>query len=150
MEARVKRMVNEYIELGDRLYKATIFTAKVMNGMELPEGMTRDDFALLDKQRVTMDEYHRILHERLFRAGVDMKNQPELSFGQKLVGADFNPSGDDKVKRLKQLAAEMADIVHEHREGSDAKLFDPMFSEAALVGIKSAAMFSVSLVTNKH
>ena len=35
----------------------------------------------------------------------------ELTFGEKLVGKTFNPSGDDKVARLKALAAEMSDIV---------------------------------------
>ena len=35
----------------------------------------------------------------------------ELSFGQKLVGLTFNPSGDDKVGRAKQLCAELVDMV---------------------------------------
>lgn len=33
----------------------------------------------------------------------------ELTFGQRLVGLTFNPSGDDKVGRAKQLCAELAD-----------------------------------------
>ena len=41
-----------------------------------------------------------------------MENQ-EFTFGQKLVGVDFNPSKNPKVDRLKELFAEAADIVHE-------------------------------------
>jgi hypothetical protein len=35
-----------------------------------------------------------------------------LTFGEKLVGLSFNPSGDDKVTRAKKLCAELADLVH--------------------------------------
>lgn len=35
----------------------------------------------------------------------------KLSFGQKLVGLTFNPSGDDKVNKAKQLCAELVDMV---------------------------------------
>jgi hypothetical protein len=35
----------------------------------------------------------------------------ELTFGEKAVGLNFNPSGDAKVKRLKELYAEIIDIV---------------------------------------
>lgn len=41
-----------------------------------------------------------------------MENQ-EFTFGQKLVGLDFNPSKNPKVDRLKELFAEAADIIHE-------------------------------------
>lgn len=39
----------------------------------------------------------------------------ELSFGQKLVGLTFNPSGDEKVQRAKILCAELADLVRDHQ-----------------------------------
>ena len=38
----------------------------------------------------------------------------ELTFGQKLVGSQFNPSGDPKVQRAKELCAELADLLYEH------------------------------------
>ena len=46
--------------------------------------------------------------------------QKELSFGQKLVGLDFNPSGDPKVLKAKQLCAELADLLHDHTKQSEA------------------------------
>lgn len=40
-----------------------------------------------------------------------MENQ--FTFGQKLVGVDFNLSKNPKVDRLKELFTEAVDIVHE-------------------------------------
>ena len=39
------------------------------------------------------------------------------TFGQKLVGLTFNPSGDPKVQKAKELCAELADLLNEHFEG---------------------------------
>ena len=33
-----------------------------------------------------------------------------MTFGEKLVGLSFNPSVDQKVQRIKELAAKMADF----------------------------------------
>lgn len=40
----------------------------------------------------------------------------ELSFGEQLVGLSFNPSGNPKVQRAKELCAELADLVREGNE----------------------------------
>lgn len=45
----------------------------------------------------------------------------ELSFGEKLVGLSFNPSGDAKVLKAKQLCAELANLVYEDTGGSDSQ-----------------------------
>lgn len=37
--------------------------------------------------------------------------EQELTFGQKAVGLTFNPSGDDKVAKAKQLFADVIDIM---------------------------------------
>lgn len=37
--------------------------------------------------------------------------QQELTFGQKAVGLSFNPSCNDKVNKVKQLAADLIDLV---------------------------------------
>jgi hypothetical protein len=44
-----------------------------------------------------------------------MENQTnaELTFGQKAVGLNFNPSGEDKVGRAKQLMADALDLLKE-------------------------------------
>jgi len=39
-----------------------------------------------------------------------------MTFGEKLVGLTFNPSGDAKVQRAKELCAELADLLQEDRE----------------------------------
>lgn len=36
----------------------------------------------------------------------------ELTFGEKLVGLNFNPSADDNVSKAKRLCAELADLLH--------------------------------------
>lgn len=36
----------------------------------------------------------------------------ELTYGQKMVGLSFNPSGKDDVTRVKQLYAEIIDILN--------------------------------------
>jgi hypothetical protein len=43
----------------------------------------------------------------------------ELSFGQMLVGLNFNPSNDPKVQRAKELCAELADLVFEENKVLD-------------------------------
>lgn len=42
--------------------------------------------------------------------------QDEMTFGQKLVGLTFNPSGDPKVQRAKELCAELADLIYQDNE----------------------------------
>jgi len=38
----------------------------------------------------------------------------ELTFGEKLVGLTFNPSGDEKVQRAKEICAELADLINQN------------------------------------
>jgi hypothetical protein len=39
-----------------------------------------------------------------------------LTFGEQLVGLNFNPSNDSKVQRAKELCAELADLVYDGNE----------------------------------
>lgn len=82
-----------------------------------------------------------------------------LSFGEQLVGTDFNPSGDNKVKRLKQLAAEMANIVNEHdspaaggdtQPGQHSSYLNATFKGGAIRRILDAQMWAVKHITNRH
>lgn len=52
-----------------------------------------------------------------------MENQTEreLTFGEKAVGLTFNPSGDEKVNKAKQLMADALDLLKE-AEAEKAKL----------------------------
>ena len=54
-----------------------------------------------------------------------MDTKTDLTFGQKLMGLTFNPSGDDKVTKAKTLCAELADLLRDNFspgiEGNDLK-----------------------------
>lgn len=143
----IQRMINEYIQLGDKLQKLTAFLNKI-TPLDMPSNMTQDDVDLLTDQHLHMMNYQAVLAKRLQKTGVDLSKQPELSFGMKLVGIDFNPSGDPKVTELKQLAARMADVVDGgivSRTG-----FSGFLRDGAIERILDAQMWAVKHVTNKH
>lgn len=79
----------------------------------------------------------------------NMDQTPELTFGQQLVGLTFNPSGDPKVQRAKELCAELADLLNEHyNEGRRSssylriKLFEHTIGE-----VLNAQMNAVKMLT---
>lgn len=77
-----------------------------------------------------------------------VQDTPVLTFGEKLVGKTFNPSGDDKVARLKQIFAEAADIVNDHE--STSTYCGNLIKGKALGEILNAQMCAVKHVTNTH
>lgn len=84
-------------------------------------------------------------------------NVEPLTFGEQLVGKTFNPSGDDKVARLKALASEMADIVRDERmrrldAGQDSKDdgIATILFEGTIKEILTAQMLSVKYLTLKY
>lgn len=52
----------------------------------------------------------------------ELSQVPVLSFGEELVGLTFNPSGDPRVQRAKQLCAELADLIQ-------GDMLDKVFSD---------------------
>jgi hypothetical protein len=84
-----------------------------------------------------------------------INNNNNTSFGERLVGIDFNPSGDDKVKKAKQLFAEAANLLEDSRVASIASgtytaMRQSIFDHA--VGqVLNAQMCTVKLLTfEKH
>ena len=77
----------------------------------------------------------------------------ELSYGEKLVGINFNPSSDTKVDRVKALCAELADIVNEEvgviNEDSATALQKTLFNHT-IGEILNAQMNIVKLITLKY
>lgn len=74
-----------------------------------------------------------------------------LTFGEKLVGISFNPSGDERVNKVKKLCAEVMDILYEHipEDGDRTYLEDTLFNKS--VGdILDAQMTAVKLLTLKE
>jgi hypothetical protein len=72
-----------------------------------------------------------------------------LSFGEILVGIEFNPSNDDKVAKVKQLMAEVANIMKDaYNEGQKSPVKSLLFDHA--VGeILNAQMNAVKVITFK-
>lgn len=49
-----------------------------------------------------------------------VENNEELTYGQKAVSLTFNPSGDERVRIIKQLYAEIIDRLHNLRAQSNS------------------------------
>ena len=73
-----------------------------------------------------------------------------MTFGEKLVGLTFNPSGDQKVQRIKELAAEMADLLEEVNRTQESSYLGNTFYGGAIRRILDAQMYSVKFLTNKY
>ena len=86
------------------------------------------------------------------------ENMEELTFGQKAVGLPFNPSGDVTVTRVKQLCAELIDIVEQKiefdestkPEGTRLSWATNVFRTAAFNAIIAAQMAVVKFLTWKN
>lgn len=79
----------------------------------------------------------------------EISNLP--TFGEKLVGLQFNPSNDDKVYKAKKLCADLADLLisefEDNKESSELK--NTLFHHA--VGeILNAQMNVVKVLTLKY
>ncbi len=78
------------------------------------------------------------------------ENRP-YTYGEKLVGLDFNPSGDPKVHRAKVLCAELADLAHERFEAQEnhTTLNETLFKHT-IGEILNAQMNVVKVLTFKY
>ena len=76
--------------------------------------------------------------------------QNPLSFGERLVGIQFNPSNDDKVAKLKSLFAEAANIIDEEFRGRDNSSLGSTLFDHTVGEILNAQMNCVKLVTLKY
>lgn len=74
----------------------------------------------------------------------------ELTFGQQLVGLTFNPSGDDKVLKAKQLCAELADLINEEASTKLNGGLPHILYEHTIGEILNAQMNVVKLLTLKY
>ena len=73
----------------------------------------------------------------------------ELTFGKKLVGLDFNPSGDPKVHRAKELCAELADLLNDNFDYKNCSPLKHSLHEHAIGEILNAQMNVVKVLTLK-
>ena len=77
-----------------------------------------------------------------------------LTFGQKAVGLNFNPSGDENVTKAKQLSADLIDLVEEHKEkvssqGVQLSWVTNVFRTAAFNAVIAAQLAVVKFLTWK-
>lgn len=81
-----------------------------------------------------------------------MADEREMTYGEKAVGLTFNPSGDPKVLKLKQLYAEIIDILNTDKTRGNASTYE-ISGEAkrlysiAITQAQDAQMWSVKATT---
>lgn len=72
----------------------------------------------------------------------------EMTYGEKAVGLTFNPSGDEKVQKVKELYAQIIDLCNEARteagQGEKGRLLSVAITEA-----QTAQMWAVKGITYK-
>jgi len=74
----------------------------------------------------------------------------DLTFGEKLVGINFNPSADDKVAKAKRLCADLADLLNEHNESREKSQDSQRLFSHAVGAILDAQMNTVKVLTFNH
>lgn len=72
----------------------------------------------------------------------------ELTFGQKAVGLNFNPSGDDAVANCKQGFANEIDRMNDLRSKSESQEQKRLCS-VAITELQTAQMWAVKALTWK-
>lgn len=76
------------------------------------------------------------------------KDGQSLSYGERAVGLTFNPSGDEKVQKVKELYAQIIDMCNEMRteagQGEKGRLFSVAITET-----QAAQMWAVKAITWK-
>lgn len=76
----------------------------------------------------------------------------DLTYGQKAVGLTFNPSGDSKVQKVKELYAEIIDIVMNNAypvEGGKTTEMQALSTES-IRQAQAAQMWAVKAITWKN
>ncbi len=82
--------------------------------------------------------------------GGDSQDNRQLTFGEKLVGLNFNPSNDDKVSKAKKLCADLADLLHEDSRNSETSELKNILLPATYAAILNAQMNVVKVLTLKY
>lgn len=72
-----------------------------------------------------------------------------LTYGQKAVGLNFNPSGDDEVARCKQMFADVIDQMAALLE-SDPRPEVRRMASVAITEAQTAQMWAVKAITWKE
>lgn len=79
----------------------------------------------------------------------EARKERELSFGEKAVGLSFNPSGDEKVQKIKEHMAAVLDIVHEGNGTASSEALGYDLDKLAVGQLVLAQMAAVKAITYK-
>ena len=74
----------------------------------------------------------------------------EMTFGEKLVGLTFNPSGDKNITKVKELCAELADLLNQNADPSSERPLCKLLFDKAIGDILDAQMNIVKVLTFKY
>lgn len=85
--------------------------------------------------------------ESMFTAG---STQQELTYGQKLVGLTFNPSGDVRVNEVKVLFAKAADLLYDYYHSQESTQLSNQLFVHTIGEILNAQMNVVKVLTLKY
>lgn len=96
--------------------------------------------------RIKFDKY---MEKNQLPEGVGMVETKLPTFGELLVGLEFNPSGDPDVHRVKELAAEMAEILKRRYEEDQRSPVKSLLFDHAVGEILNAQMTVVKVITMK-
>lgn len=72
----------------------------------------------------------------------------EMTFGEKAVGLDFNPSNSDAVSEVKAQFAALIDQINNLRTGSTGER--ARCASEAITGLQTAQMWAVKALTWKY
>ena len=75
-----------------------------------------------------------------------MTDERTLSFGQRAVGLTFNPSGDPRVTKIKELVSELIDLCAIARAGTMSQEEVRLWS-VAITEAQTAQMWAVKAAT---
>lgn len=73
----------------------------------------------------------------------------EMTYGEKAVGLTFNPSNDPKVQKIKELYAEIVDIVinNSFNPETETSVQKKQFTDNAIKEAVTAQMWAVKAIT---
>ena len=80
---------------------------------------------------------------------VGMNETKVLSFGEQLVGIEFNPSNDAGVAKVKELFAEAANILKDSYQEGPGNPIKSLLFDHAVGELVSAQMAVVKVITFK-
>ena len=72
------------------------------------------------------------------------------SFGEQLIGIEFNPSGSDEVTKVQAMFAEIAEIMKQNYQRETRHPLKSLLFDHAVGEIVNAQMAVVKVLTIKH